>query len=349
MAGRNALAVQAVHTAINQPYPTYPRPTTKPQTSQRAQDHLLSPDSEQPLASPPAAAPYAPSGVRSGSAADQGRRSQMEDASIAVDDVPALAAAQCSGRGGSSATTRRAGGRVHTGTAKSDAALPQQSNRSNGLPLQQQNGAAAAAVTAAAHGGPPEWLLAGELLPSAAGFYAVFDGHCGSSAAQFAAERALHRVIYSAFFPHKLPAALVGAWWRRAIGVVNRRGLKALRFLLQTAAVHGSQLKPSKLLSHPHAPTHAAHTPNLPPPPPPQQQQTQTEAFFSIEHEYHNEVTGGQAAAAGTTALAAVVWGGRVVVANAGDSRAVLSRLPDVWVAGWGCSPVCGACVWRLC
>ena len=29
---------------------------------------------------------------------------------------------------------------------------------------------------------------------------------------------------------------------------------------------------------------------------------------------------------AGATALAALVWGGRLVVANAGDSRAVLSR-----------------------
>jgi serine/threonine protein phosphatase PrpC len=37
-------------------------------------------------------------------------------------------------------------------------------------------------------------------------------------------------------------------------------------------------------------------------------------------------VAGGHAAAAGTTALAALVWGGRVVLANAGDSRAVLSK-----------------------
>eukprot|EP00878_Enallax_costatus_P018467 GHUV01019442.1.p1 GENE.GHUV01019442.1~~GHUV01019442.1.p1 ORF type:complete len:267 (+),score=81.84 GHUV01019442.1:180-980(+) len=53
------------------------------------------------------------------------------------------------------------------------------------------------------------------------------------------------------------------------------------------------------------------------------------EAILQIEHQYWTAYSSSAAAAdaaGGTTALAAVVWGNTLYVANAGDSRAVLSR-----------------------
>jgi hypothetical protein len=55
----------------------------------------------------------------------------------------------------------------------------------------------------------------------------------------------------------------------------------------------------------------------------------QAEAFMQIDRDYLAAISSSAAAAedsAGTTALAAVVWGSTLYVANAGDSRAVLSR-----------------------
>jgi protein phosphatase 2C family protein 2/3 len=55
----------------------------------------------------------------------------------------------------------------------------------------------------------------------------------------------------------------------------------------------------------------------------------QAEAFMQIDRDYLAAISSSAAAAedsAGTTALAAVIWGSTLYVANAGDSRAVLSR-----------------------
>ncbi len=52
---------------------------------------------------------------------------------------------------------------------------------------------------------------------------------------------------------------------------------------------------------------------------------SQHEAFLQIDCDYY-AATSSTGTSAGTTALAAVVWGGHVVVANAGDSRAVIGR-----------------------
>lgn len=51
-------------------------------------------------------------------------------------------------------------------------------------------------------------------------------------------------------------------------------------------------------------------------------------AFVTTDEAYYRAVHRAEAPErdAGATALAALVWGGRLVVANAGDSRAVLSR-----------------------
>ncbi|GBF93966.1 phosphatase 2C-like [Raphidocelis subcapitata] len=190
-----------------------------------------------------AALAYAPPRIRSGAAADQGRRSQMEDASIACDDVAAAAAScGCVPRPCSKAAAADGAAAAAATAAGAGAAA-----------------AAGGAACAACRAGAPAWLHDAAELPACAGFYAVFDGHCGASAAQFAAARALGRVVHSLHFPREPAAAL-------------------------------------------------------------------TDAFLSIEAEYEAVVSRGAAAAAGTTALAALVWGGRVVLANAGDSRAVLSR-----------------------
>lgn len=77
---------------------------------------------------------------------------------------------------------------------------------------------------------------------------------------------------------------------------------------------------PSPMISSPAPPSHPSHTR-------PPLNHPQTEAFLSIDQHYYRAVVSSAVEkAAGTTALAALVWGGRVVVANAGDSRAVLSR-----------------------
>lgn len=115
-------------------------------------------------------------------------------------------------------------------------------------------------------------LLGGDaaaLAPAVTGFYAVFDGHSGASAAAFAAERILGDVLRSAAFPHDAPGAL-------------------------------------------------------------------SQAFMEIDRDYGAAVTsraagtaaaaGDDSSGAGTTALAALIWGEQLFVANAGDSRAVLSR-----------------------
>ncbi len=54
----------------------------------------------------------------------------------------------------------------------------------------------------------------------------------------------------------------------------------------------------------------------------------QRAAFTALDEAYYRAVHRAEAPErdAGATALAALVWGGRLVVANAGDSRAVLSR-----------------------
>jgi protein phosphatase 2C family protein 2/3 len=55
----------------------------------------------------------------------------------------------------------------------------------------------------------------------------------------------------------------------------------------------------------------------------------QADAFMQIDRDYLAAISSSATAAqdsAGTTALAAVVWGSSLYVANAGDSRAVLSR-----------------------
>jgi hypothetical protein len=198
-----------------------------------------------PAAAPSAAAaaPSAPTRVRSGCAADQGRRGNMEDASLAVDDVPALAAAMTNFGGSSggapgacpasAAAVGRGGPRPSYASvlaaSRSSAADGRNDDvvGSSGRPRDQVklNGAAAAGSglppkissggsrgrAGAAAGGPPAWLADGMALPAPAGFYAVFDGHCGASAAQFAAERAFRHVIGSPCFPDRPEAALVSA------------------------------------------------------------------------------------------------------------------------------------------
>jgi hypothetical protein len=260
--------------ATGAPLSPHPHPQDSSPPPQR---HFLS-------AVPPApgggAGAFAPPRVRSGTAADQGRRLQMEDASVAIDDALSLAA---SGSSSYAAAAARAPG--------------------------------AAAAGAGLRGGmrPPSWLLGGGgELPEASGFYAVrrrlgrpgcfgasaggaqagrcpgallqlqghehgavlaegarcvagarpcamqgararptserprppsprricfpprhakvFDGHCGASAAQFAAARAYQRVIYSRHFPHQLAAAMVCGWLGRllaALGAAAAKGCKA--------------------------------------------------------------------------------------------------------------------------
>lgn len=98
-----------------------------------------------------------------------------------------------------------------------------------------------------------------DILPEVTALYAVFDGHSGSHAAEFASERILQGVTASGHFPRDIGASL-------------------------------------------------------------------TEAFVQIDQDYLTAINDTGTTGAGTTALAAVVWGSTLYVANAGDSRAVLSR-----------------------
>lgn len=101
-----------------------------------------------------------------------------------------------------------------------------------------------------------------DTMPDVTALYAVFDGHCGSHAAEFASSRILEGVTGHTHFPGDIPASLA-------------------------------------------------------------------DAFMQIDADYLAAISSSAAAtqaAAGTTALAAVVWGSTLYVANAGDSRAVLSR-----------------------
>lgn len=208
-------------------------------------------EAKQPLLGPASQqGSYAPACIRSGTASDQGRRAQMEDASVAIDDITALAAAAAAAAAGGGGGGSALGARCDANNCNESCGCCCGARGGGG-----GRGAAAGDAAAAA----PAWLAAGSQMPSAAGFYAVFDGHCGPGASKFAASRAFDRVVGSRCFPGDPQAAL-------------------------------------------------------------------TEAFMSIEQEYCASVRGGLEAAAGTTALAALVWGGSVVVANAGDSRAVLSR-----------------------
>jgi hypothetical protein len=150
----------------------------------------------------------------------------------------------------------------------------------------------------------------------------VFDGHCGPSAAQFVAARALERVIYSRHFPHHIAAAMVGAWARGAPAGRAPAGVAGSALWTHMQPLRPTEAHPPRLRSRALLPTLYTNQHPLPHP--------KTDAFLSIELEYHSVVVRGHAPAAGTTALAALVWGGRVVLANAGDSRAVLCR----WAGG---------------
>lgn len=96
-------------------------------------------------------------------------------------------------------------------------------------------------------------------VPDTRAFYAVFDGHGGVTAAEFASRHLLDFTLAEASFPTHLSDAL------RA-------------------------------------------------------------SFLRLDEEFYAEVAAGRAAASGSTALAALVWGSQLLVANAGDSRAVLCR-----------------------
>ncbi|KAF6260544.1 phosphatase 2C-like domain-containing protein [Scenedesmus sp. NREL 46B-D3] len=152
----------------------------------------------------PKASPPRHTIIRSGHAADQGQRRNMEDAAVTHDSlVLSLAAGPSPGPG----------------------RLP-------------------------------------DTMPDVTALYAVFDGHCGSHAAEFASSRILEGVTGHTCFPADIPASLA-------------------------------------------------------------------DAFMQIDQDYLAAISSSAAAAydsAGTTALAAVVWGSTLYVANAGDSRAVLSR-----------------------
>lgn len=91
------------------------------------------------------------------------------------------------------------------------------------------------------------------------GFYAVFDGHNGTSAAQFAAEHMAQFLLSDSSFSNKPSVALVNS-------------------------------------------------------------------FLRSDHEFCEAVCAGRCQESGSTALVALVAGNQLVVANAGDSRAVLSR-----------------------
>jgi protein phosphatase 2C family protein 2/3 len=98
-----------------------------------------------------------------------------------------------------------------------------------------------------------------DVIPQVTALYAVFDGHSGSHAAEFASDRILRGVTASGHFPRDIGASL-------------------------------------------------------------------TKAFVQIDQDYLAALNNSGTAGSGTTALAAVVWGNTLYVANAGDSRAVLSR-----------------------
>lgn len=102
-------------------------------------------------------------------------------------------------------------------------------------------------------------MPAGSHDPLVSALLAVFDGHNGVHAAEFASQRILHGVTKSKHFPTDISTSLV-------------------------------------------------------------------EAFVQIDQQYYAALKGCTGESAGTTALAVLVWGTTLYVANAGDSRAVISQ-----------------------